>query len=698
MVSFMRATLGFEADTMREASEQLADAEASALEDQRRAQRDPHAFRSALYPHGAEYALCHAMSQLMSAVVAVMSESLTEGIRGFYKLRKAYVTLDGIIDAEGRYVQENPRTAALAAGGAPNGSPRTATFPLSVGSKLAHEVHGDGTALGSAKSAPGATTLRRGDSDEEADDFQDAEETHDEAQLPSYLGHLEVNGSAKEADSPPSESHDVQYEHENLPEFSDPGSVQRIERLLSHDPSSSLFENPIDVFIHSGTNLCYGIVLTMLSLIPPAFGRLLSIIGFRGDRERGLRMLWQASKFANVMGAMAGLCLFGYYNAIVGSCDILPDPEEEAATGAPDAHGRETRVTGYPTHRLDALLATMRARFPASKLWLLEEARMHAVRQDLAGGLRMLAGDIQSPLKQVHALAVFERSLQALFAHEHALCSASFQECITLNNWSPALYLFIAGAAELELYRRALDASKSKKKPSKDAERHAAKATELLQSARAVAGKKKFMARQLPFDTYVLHCLNKWEARAKALHVAFADAVGTAPLEVMIFMWAGHKKMAPAQLEASLHALDHRPPAASADVAAAVVDTPEERAMRAVLRAACLRSLGRPAEAKDELHARVLAPEARAALGHAAGRDDWPAPAAHYEMAASLWAERRAVDDLKAQRARVNEAEDWLQRAAKWERYMLDARVGVRVTTGLDTVRRWRAEHDPAVA
>jgi maltooligosyltrehalose synthase len=69
-------------------------------------------------------------------------------------------------------------------------------------------------------------------------------------------------------------------------------------------------------------------------------------------------------------------------------------------------------------------------------------------------------------------------------------------------------------------------------------------------------------------------------------------------------------------------------------------------------------------------------------------RDDWSCPSAHYEMATLAWVEK----DLKGvdRQAKVQECEEWLMKVAKWEGYVLDARIGMKVTTGLDTIKRYR--------
>ena len=290
------------------------------------------------------------MAQLMSAVVGVLNESLTESIKGFYKMRKAYITLDGILKMEQAYMQSQ-------FGG---------VSPADQGE--------------ASKPNPTATVEAKG--------------------LSQRLSDLSVSQDSSKS------------EESTEPSTPNPGD------MLSHDPDSDIFKNQIDVFVHSGSNFCFGILLLVISMVPPAFSKLLSIIGFYGDKERGLRMLWQASKFNNLIGALAAFAILGYYNGFVRYCDIMPDP----------VPGDQGDVQGYPQQRLEALLAQMRQRFPKSQLWLLEESRMEGANKNLERSLELLCGKERSPLKQVEALRVFERSLNAMYLHKYELCAEAFLE------------------------------------------------------------------------------------------------------------------------------------------------------------------------------------------------------------------------------------------------------------------------------
>lgn len=197
-----------------------------------------------------------------------------------------------------------------------------------------------------------------------------------------------------------------------------PAGMSTPSMHLTHDPDSGIFSNPVDAFVHSGTNLCFGLLLLLISMVPPAFSKLLYIVGFRGDRERGLRMLWQASKFHSLTGAIAALALLAFYNGFVRVCDVLPDPSSN----------EEDDVEGYPMQRLADLLADMRQRFPKSQMWLLEESRMEGAHCRVEKALELLATAEKSPLKQVEALLVFERSIDAMYVHDYQLCADSFLE------------------------------------------------------------------------------------------------------------------------------------------------------------------------------------------------------------------------------------------------------------------------------
>ncbi|KAG8533254.1 uncharacterized protein KY384_002037 [Bacidia gigantensis] len=724
MVAFLRATLGFEQDVMREgrdyttphtldvtdtssqtASERLADAEAVATADNRRAQHDPQAFHSSIYPSGSEYALCHAQTQLMAAVVGVLNESLTESIKGFYKLRRAYITLDGILSAEAKYMKrrqglglDTPAQGSVDSlkwnhsatpsrqmpGGFASGhASREPSRPPSAHST--DEAFAQSRDLHPSRLERIDTGVTVGGGEDhnqdngDSDVFYDADENFVEDITATYTGKVEMNGVTSSINKASIRDDNVEAQALDLPT---PKLPINQHDLLDHDPDSDIFSNPLDVFIHSGANLCFGLLNIMLSMIPPSFGRLLFIIGFHGDKERGVRMLWQASKFHNLNGAFAGLIVLGFYNTLIGFSDIIPESDANALA--------ENPIDGYPKERCEALLAEMRRRHPKSHLWLLEEARMNAFNRNLSRSIHILENASKSRLKQVEALEMFEKSLNAMYSHRYELCSMSFISCLTLNNWSPALYNYIAGSAHVELYRL-LKASNPA-----EAKKHATKATELLKATPQHAGKKKFMARQLPFDVFVTRKIKKWESRAaQDLKCSFIDAVGISPIEEMIFFWNGYKRMDSSQLEDSLNRLKWTESSANPqwqhDVAAY-----DEKAILAVLRAATLRNLDRLDEAEAILKKEVLAVDKTELKGGL--KDDWTAPAAHYEMGVLCWARRKiAAEDgsgPKEEERWVKECEGWVGKAAKWEGYDLDARLGLKIATAQDTLKRWKEKRE----
>lgn len=560
VVAFLRASLGFESEIMREASERLADAEASADRDRRRAQKENH--RHSSYPPGTEFALCHAEAQLMSAVVGVLSESVVDAMRAFYKLRRAYQMLEEI----------------------------QTTSPHQPGMK------------------------------------EDGEKTSDDM--------------SADAASRKSASSDLV------------GDQQKLRRASIVDSINMDTMQPMDVFIHSGSNMCFGLLLVILSLIPPSFGRLLSIIGFRGDREKGLSMLWVASKADNVHGAIATLALLNFYGNAIQFCDILP--EEDA-----------TSRVGYPTQRCHDVLAIMRQRYPESALWLLEEARMEAVNGHLNAAINLLNVPTSPQMKQVEALMVFEKAINCMFLHKYQDVADSFLKLTELNSWSHALYHYFAAVSYVELYRENCE-----KNPDK-ARIYGKKAESLLEATPTFMGKKRFMAQSLPLEVFADRKIKKWQTRAKQRGVPLVDGVGVSPMEEMMYFWNGYKRMGNDDFAKSLTALDWRKDHLRDDAI-------DERAIHSLLTSVVLRNMGELEGAREHLQ-EVLSIDKFLLKGGL--KDDWTAPTAHYEWAVVIWRESgpKEAADCKL----------WLQKAARWEAYELDTRVGLRVTTALDTVNKY---------
>lgn len=233
---------------------------------------------------------------------------------------------------------------------------------------------------------------------------------------------------------------------------------------------------------------------------------------------------------------------------------------------------------------------------------------------------------------------------------------------------------------------------------------YAEKATECIRKAPTVAGKKRLMARQLPFEVFVTRKIAKWEARSKILKVDLVDAVGVDPIEEMNFFWNGYSRMSADRLEKSFRNLETSGQDERLDE--------DDRAIVQLLRAAILRALRRHREAKEILKEKVLPLDRTLFKGPL--RDNWVLPAAHFEFSANLWMERpsyvpthaspwdpepsyRGLGEEKeivsVERNLIQECSEHLEKVAKWESYDLDTRIGLKVTAAKDAIRKWHASH-----
>lgn len=769
IVVFLKAALGFEQDVMKEASARLADAESvtsaaqakavsaanSATNSDRSAttgdgavNADGKAWRSEIYDAGTEYAICHAQAQTMAAVVGVLNESLTESMRGFWKLRKAWGVLEGIVAMESRFVERRK---------AEDGVSRSVT-EKSQG-EASSLVDAESEKVGKEDSVEKKEGKWEEESDDESAEFVDVGET---------LNNEGANDEAKK------EAESKKQQEPPRPEQAD------VRTSATADPQpdalAPYLTHPMDHFIHTTVCTQYGLLLLLASMIPPAFSPILNIIGFRGDRTRGLSLLWLSSQSDSIQGAIAAIVVLEWYNGLVSFLDIQ-------------------QLDAWPKQKLVELLVIMRQRYPNSTLWWKEEARMCSAERDLETSVNMLGpgygplgeseddghtqtvngpvskekqssemnGSIEedvkhtkteksepkrkASLKQVEAIKYFERSLDAMYLHAYPIVSTSFQRCIGLNDWSHGLYYFIAGAAELELYRiykyggnilvpatppegevtrtnPAPPATYETVQPNAEkAETHKAAATELFEKSLPAANKKRMLAKQLPFDVLIMRKINKWTAVAKKHNIDLADAVGVSPMEEMQLFWAGHGRM---RLETMMECLrrlafsdgdyslvakeEHQTTNRPVDPRKDELGD-DDKATLALLRGVVLRKLGRivsegyrleyMAKSRKMLKSNLIDKYEWKSFKAKVGKlgDTWPLPIARYELASCLWGEwliAEAADhpipfDAEGNMLGGNKFKECarlLEEVSKWESYDLDVRMGIKISTGRGTLRR----------
>ncbi|GAV27473.1 hypothetical protein PMKS-000941 [Pichia membranifaciens] len=558
VVQFLEATLGFEPETMKKASETLSKAETMAWKEKTSAEKN-NIKSSQIYPPGTEFAVAYAESNLLNALLMLLSENFMEGAKALLKLRRAYQTLDAI--SKHLNTPSDASSSALADLGSystcsKSNSSSFVDLPLPL-------------------------------TEQELKDRK----IIDELDQTYHMRKARINGS-----------------HIGNPPVSDSLRSNLGFKADSTSPPSDKdvlkFGNPevasVDEYIHSGVNLCFGILQVVLSLIPHGIGKVLSVVGFKGSREAGLQMVWNAAQERNIHGGIGLLALLVFYDGPFQFTDVdfdVPtaeelsqnnekakkdndkDKEKEQAlqkikTNASTASKKELvedkialermATSGHgetllhPGEKLVKVLLHSRALFPHSNLWLLQESRMLASRGRLHEAVQLMDTATPSQMKQVDALLGFDRCMILVFLHHFDRAASDFLDLIKINSYSHALYTWFAAACYLEAYRMCLTGLIPKDTdvdPSK-IDTYAKLAEKYIHEAPKLIGKKKFLSKIPPFEKFIARKYKEIEESHNSHpKIPFIDCIQTSLIHELAYFWNGYNRMSTECLQLSISLL-----------------------------------------------------------------------------------------------------------------------------------------------
>lgn len=554
---FLEATLGFEPETMKKASETLSKAESLTWSEKSFAEKNKIK-TSQIYPPGTEFAVAYAESNLLNALLMLLSENFMEGAKALLKLRRAYQTLDSI----SKNLQTDPDASSSALADLDNYS----------------NPHLSSTSISNPpSSASSFVDLPLPQSDQELKD----QRVIDNLDRVYHMRLARING-----------------EHIGNPPVSDSlRSDLGMNSEAAHINSQLKFGNPqvssVDEYIHSGVNLCFGILQVVLSLIPPAIGKVLSVVGFKGSREAGLRMVWNAAQERNIHGGIGLLALLVFYDGPFQFTDVdfdIPSSKEELTNASTDDFTNLQRIKSnisnkskkelvhdkmelekiatqghaetllHPGEKLVKVLLHSRALFPHSNLWLLQESRMLASRGRLQEAVDLMDTATESQMKQVDALLGFDRSMILVFMHDFDRAAKDFLKLIDINSYSHALYTWFAASCYLEAYRMCktgLIIPSSDVQASK-VEEYAKLAEKYFHQAPKLIGKKKFLSKIPPFEKFIARKYKEiQETQKKNPKTPFIECIQTSPVHELAYFWNGYNRMSKECLELSIKLLGY---------------------------------------------------------------------------------------------------------------------------------------------
>lgn len=760
---FLEATLGFEDQTMKHAAEILSKAEGMAWKEKGIAERN-NLKASVIYPAGTEYTVAYAESNLLSALLMLMSESFMEEAKALLKLRRAYHALDalskkmqslndgefttvreemlnlGYMDDE---VEENSEKADKSI---KSNDSENSVEPSSIASEPKNPTMVrllQQSATRASQSTPDLPAQFSRSSSNSSDScgvtphFVDVPVPPSPQQLKdkAVIDQLEMIYRMRQAriagshiGNPPV----CKVERTHLGMHKDPVKKDGVQSSVVHygDPRIS----SVDEYIHSGVNLCFGILQVVLSLLPPGLGRVLSVVGFKGSRERGLRMIWKAAQERNIHGGIGLLALLVFYDGPFQFTDVdfdVPSAVEDDTTGVEtsgddnddddgddksstransvaaqkmELERKATRGDGDPTvlHpgvKLAGTLLHARALFPNSNLWLLQESRMLASHGRLEEALALLDSAKKNQMKQVDALMLFDRCMLLVFLHRYTRAAKEFLDLINVNSYSHALYTYFAGACYLECYRMCETGLflKGDHKDSVDStkkDEYLKLASKYLLKAPKMIG-KKFLSRIPPFEKLIARKHKEVIQRQQRTGLPYTDCVGTSPIHELAYFWNGYNRMPEECLRLSIKLLGYSASSINdpeldllnpkTDKPYAKFEEDEEQSMiRHTLQAISLRRLGKVKRGDEVLNKEVL--HYISVSGNVSptekmrklDKNPWLYPTALYEKALFCW-KLKGIDGL-------DDSMEWLKKSQNFggDDYELSTRISLKTKAAID--------------
>lgn len=647
VISFIEATLGFEPEQIKEASNMLYDVEQASWKAHQKAVHSGIS-ASSHFPPGLAYSVAYAEAQLLSAVTLFLSESVIDSAKALYKLRKAYQT---IVEVNKQFTSKQSLTTV-----------RTSSTTSSH--LLKRKSHSNESTYESS----GVLTT----------------ESVKDPQIKEKLFKF------------------YRLRLERLKQECNDDIINGLIQKNIDDPTMKAGQETVDEYIISAVNACFGIIQLVLSVIPPGIGRVLSIVGFHGSETDGLTMLWKATNTMNIHGAIALLALFQFYDGPTQVSDIkLPERDSSSSSSSETSSATLIEENLVPhldddkdvKRKLKSSLKRMVRHYSQGALWQLQEGRLKASEGDLVAAVKVMndtsRGSIS--LRQVEGLMLFDKTMFMISLHDFEHSAVNFLRLIEINSWSHMFYAYLSAMCQVEIYRKHKDIDPTKAQEARDT------AKKLILEAPSYLTKKKAFSKPMPFDRFVLRKFDQWKDISKKNNVHLIDAIGTSPVHEIIYFWNGFGRMPLGDLDMALKLLGYTAAKDTpfSDNNTLVIDeTEDESLIRYLLQSVTLRYLKRTDEGLELLQKKVIpkiyieVPE----KGHFASglprvnflkrhKDAWVAPSAIYEMAVMHWTLSGGKE--------VQLVRDYLELANSWgDDYELSTRVGLKIKSALTRLDR----------